>query len=81
VQGAVDSWADDAFPQDKATGKFLDADKVRKIHHHGEFFDIEGPLNIARMPQGYPVLFMAGQSAAGQELAAKHAETLFVSAK
>lgn len=76
-----DSWAEDAFPQDKATGKFLDADKVRKIDHHGEFFDVQGPLNIARMPQGYPVFFMAGQSEPGRELAAKHAECLFVSAK
>lgn len=76
-----DSWADDAFPQDKESGKFLDADRVRKIHHHGEHFDVEGPLNVARAPQGHPVMFMAGQSEPGREFAAKHAEALFVSAK
>lgn len=76
-----DSWAGDAFPQDKESGKFLDAERVRKIHHHGEYFDVEGPLNVARMPQGYPVLFMAGQSEPGREFAAKHAECLFASAK
>lgn len=76
-----DSWAEDAFPQDKATGRFLDADRVRRTDHHGEFFDVQGPLNIARSPQGYPVLFMAGQSEPGREFAAKHADCLFVDAR
>lgn len=76
-----DSWAEDAFPQDKATGKYLDADRVRKIDHHGEFFDVQGPLNVARMPQGYPVLFMAGQSEPGRDFAAKHAELVFANVR
>ncbi|MEZ3159584.1 LLM class flavin-dependent oxidoreductase [Microbacterium sp. BWT-B31] len=76
-----DSWAADAFPQDKATGRFLDADRVRRIDHHGEFFDVQGPLNVGRSPQGHPVLFMAGQSEPGRDLAARHAECLFASAR
>jgi alkanesulfonate monooxygenase len=75
-KGLWDSWAPDAFPQDKATGRFLDAGKVRTLDHRGENFTVRGPLNVARSPQGYPVLFMAGQSDPGRELAAQHADCL-----
>jgi N-acetyl-S-(2-succino)cysteine monooxygenase len=76
-----DSWADDAFPQDKATGKFLDSTRVRTIDHRGENFRVKGPLNVARSPQGWPVIFMAGQSDPGREMAAKHADAMFASAR
>jgi len=72
-----DSWADDAFPQDKATGRFLDPSRVRNIHHRGKHFNVKGPLNVARSVQGRPVVFMAGQSGPGMELAARHADALF----
>lgn len=42
--------------------------------HKGEFFQVQGPLNIERPMQGYPVIAQAGQSEPGQELAAKTAE-------
>jgi FMN-dependent oxidoreductase (nitrilotriacetate monooxygenase family) len=76
-KGLWDSWADDAFVQNKATGQFLDPTRVRALNHVGKHFQIKGPLNVARMPQGYPVLFTAGQSEDGRELAAKHADCLF----
>jgi FMN-dependent oxidoreductase (nitrilotriacetate monooxygenase family) len=77
VKGLWDSWSPDAFPQDKATGQFLDPAKVRMLNHHGKHFDVQGPLNVPRTPQGYPVVFMAGQSGPGRELAAQHADALF----
>ena len=76
-KGLWDSWADDAFVQNKATGQFLDPTRVRALNHVGKHFQVKGPLNVARMPQGYPVLFTAGQSEDGRELAAKHADCLF----
>lgn len=76
-KGLWDSWAPDAFPQDKATGQFLDSTRVHTLDHRGEHFTVRGPLNLARSPQGYPVLFMAGQSEPGRELAAQHADCLF----
>jgi FMN-dependent oxidoreductase (nitrilotriacetate monooxygenase family) len=76
-KGLWDSWAPDAFPQDKQSGQFLDSTKVRNLNHSGEYFTVKGPLNLARSPQGYPVLFMAGQSEPGREMAAKHADCLF----
>ncbi|WP_428487785.1 LLM class flavin-dependent oxidoreductase [Rhodopila sp.] len=77
AKGLWDSWAEDAFVQDKATGQFLDPTRVRVLNHVGKHFSVKGPLNVARMPQGYPVLFLAGQSEDGRELAAQHADCVF----
>jgi alkanesulfonate monooxygenase len=76
-KGLWDSWADDAFVQNKETGQFLDPSRVHTLNHKGKHFQIKGPLNVARMPQGYPVLFTAGQSEDGRELAAEHADCIF----
>jgi N-acetyl-S-(2-succino)cysteine monooxygenase len=73
-KGLWDSWAEDAFIQDKASGRFLDASRVHTLDHVGEHFQVKGPLNVSRSPQGYPVLFFAGQSEAGRELAAEHGD-------
>ena len=77
VKGLWDSWADDAFPQDKATGRFLDPAKVQVLGHKGRHFQVAGPLNAPRPPQGHPVVFSAGQSEAGRELAARHSDCIF----
>jgi FMN-dependent oxidoreductase (nitrilotriacetate monooxygenase family) len=77
VKGLWDSWGDGAFIQDKVTGQFLDPGKVHVLNHVGKHFSVKGPLNISRSPQGQPVLFMAGQSEGGKELAARHADALF----
>lgn len=77
VEELWDSWADDAFPADKASGIFADASKLATADHRGEFFTVRGPLNVSRPPQGYPVQFQAGGSPAGQELAASTADAVF----
>jgi alkanesulfonate monooxygenase len=79
VKGLWDSWAADAFPQDKATGQYLDPNKVHVLNHKGNHFSVRGPLNVARAPQGYPVIFSAGQSDPGKELIASTADCLFAS--
>ena len=76
-KGLWDSWAEDAFLQDKATGRYLDISKVRLLNHKGKHFSVRGPLNVARCPQGYPILFSAGQSDPGRELAASMADCMF----
>ncbi|QEZ43938.1 LLM class flavin-dependent oxidoreductase [Cupriavidus oxalaticus] len=77
VKALWDSWEDDAFIGDKNTGRFVDTGKLAPVAHHGTFFDVHGPLNLPRPPQGHPVLFQAGGSADGRELAALHAEAVF----
>jgi FMN-dependent oxidoreductase (nitrilotriacetate monooxygenase family) len=77
VKGLWDSWADDAFPQDKATGQFLDPAKVHALNHRGPHFQVAGPLNAPRPVQGHPVIFSAGQSETGKELSAATADCVF----
>lgn len=77
VRGLWDSWDEDAFPQDKSTGQFLDPGKVHLLNHRGKHFSVRGPLNVARPPQGHPVIFQAGQSEGGLELAAATADCVF----
>jgi FMN-dependent oxidoreductase (nitrilotriacetate monooxygenase family) len=77
VKGLWDSWAADAFIQEKETGRYLDKERVHVLNHVGKHLSVKGPLNVARMPQAYPVLFLAGQSEQGRELAAKHADCVF----
>lgn len=77
VKALWDSWEDDAFVGDKNSGRFVDTGKLQPIAHHGTFFDVQGPLNLPRSPQGRPVVFQAGGSADGRELAALHAEAVF----
>lgn len=77
VKGLWDSWADDAFIQDKESGVFLDAQKVRKLDHRGDNFAVRGPLNAARSPQGQPVIVVAGASDAAKDLAARTADVIF----
>ena len=47
------------------------------LNHKGQHFSVRGPLNVARPPQGYPVIFQAGSSEVGRELAARTAEAVF----
>jgi FMN-dependent oxidoreductase (nitrilotriacetate monooxygenase family) len=72
-----DSWEDDAHVLDKSSGIFVDTAKVHPIDHRGNSFQVRGPLNIARPPQGRPLLVQAGSSEAGKEYAARFAEAVF----
>ena len=77
VVGLWDSWADDAFIRDKASGLYFDPAKMHVLDHKGEYFSVRGPLNIARPIQGRPVVVQAGASEAGRQLAAETAEAVF----
>jgi alkanesulfonate monooxygenase len=77
VLGLWDSWDDDAFVYDRDNGLFFDRDKLHVLDHKGEFFSVQGPLNVPRPPQGYPVVVQAGASEHGIELAAQYAEAIF----
>ncbi|WP_248923987.1 LLM class flavin-dependent oxidoreductase [Paenibacillus hamazuiensis] len=77
VKGLWDSWEDDAFIRNKETGQFIDPSKMHRLNHKGEFFSVQGPLNIARSKQGQPLVFQAGSSEDGKNLAAKEADAVF----
>tara|TARA_R110002073_G_scaffold226630_3_gene387434 strand:- start:294 stop:1607 length:1314 start_codon:yes stop_codon:yes gene_type:complete len=77
VTGLWDSWDDDAFIRDQASGIYFDPAKLHVLDHHGEYLDVRGPLNVARPLQGWPVIVQAGASDAGRALAAATAEVVF----
>lgn len=77
VQGLWDSWEDDAFVRDREKGQFFDRSRLHKLEHAGQYFQVEGPLNIQRSPQGQPVIFQAGSSTDGIELAGKYADAVY----
>lgn len=72
-----DSWEDNAVVADRQTGLFIDTGKMHVADHAGEYFKVKGPLNASRPPQGYPVIFQAGASDRGLELAGATAEVVF----
>lgn len=78
TRGLWDSWEDDALIRDKESGVFFDPEKLHKLNHKGEFYEVAGPLNIARSKQGHPVIFQAGASESGRDFAAKTADAVFV---
>jgi N-acetyl-S-(2-succino)cysteine monooxygenase len=77
VRGLWYSWDDDAFVRDRQAGIYYDPKKLHELNHKGAHFSVKGPLNVARSPQGHPVLFQAGSSEVGRELAARTAEAVF----
>ncbi len=77
TQGLWDSWDDDAVIRDRASGRFFDPAKLHRLNHKGRFFQVAGPLNAPRSPQGQPVIFQAGSSDAGIGLAGKYADGVF----
>ncbi|MFG1285171.1 LLM class flavin-dependent oxidoreductase [Xanthobacter autotrophicus] len=77
VKGLWDSWEDDAFLRDKVSGTNFDPRKLHVLDHRGRHFRVRGPLNVARSPQGHPVVVQAGASEDGRDLAGASAEAIF----
>src|SRR5262245_52142365 len=77
VKGLWDSWEEGAFPFDKQAGRFFEEGKMHVLGHKGKFFAVRGPLNVACLPQGHPVIVQAGASEQGRELAAATADLVY----
>jgi FMN-dependent oxidoreductase (nitrilotriacetate monooxygenase family) len=77
VRALWDSWEDDALVTDQGSGLFVDESRVHAINHRGRYFDIAGPLNLTRPPQGQVVLLHAGTSDRSRELGAREADVIF----
>lgn len=71
------SYPHTAIKADRASGQFANVDDIEEIHHHGEFFDVLGPLNIPTHPSGRMPFFQAGASDAGRNFAAHVADVMF----
>ncbi|MFF7730375.1 NtaA/DmoA family FMN-dependent monooxygenase [Streptomyces sp. NPDC008001] len=58
-----DSWTPEGVP--------------RPFAHHGRHFSVSGTFDVARSPQGHPVVIQAGDSGEGREFAASAADVIF----
>ena len=77
VCGLWDSWDPGSKLLDRENCKFFDPDGLHVLNHEGEFFKVRGPLTAYRSPQGQPVVFQAGASDDGRQLAGETAEVIF----
>ncbi|AYO38180.1 LLM class flavin-dependent oxidoreductase [Serratia sp. P2ACOL2] len=72
------SWEDGAVLADRQRRIYADAQKIHKVIHRGEFYQVEGYHLSSPSPQRTPLLFQAGSSSRGIQFAARHAECTFV---
>lgn len=77
VLGLWDTYEDDAFIRDKERGIFLNHHKMHHVNYRGDYFSVEGPLNISRSVQGRPVLYTAGTSENFMEIATSYTDGVF----
>lgn len=69
------SWDADAIVEDTERGVFADFEKVRPIHHKGEFFQVRGPINTAPLEEE-PVMVQAGASGRGRDFAGAYSDVI-----
>ncbi len=80
VTGLWDSFDDDAFCRDKASGIYVHPDRIHALNYQGEHFQVRGPLKMARPPQGFPVSAQGGASEEGRQVGAASADVIFSAA-
>ncbi len=73
-----DSWGDGALVRNPQTPMFADPALVQPINYSGKYYNVRGPLNVSRSPQGRPVFLQAGASDRGKDFAARWADVVFV---
>ncbi|AWB94558.1 LLM class flavin-dependent oxidoreductase [Agromyces badenianii] len=73
-----DSFEDDAFVADAASGAYLDPQKLHATDFHGEHLSVTGPLNVARPVQGHLPIVHAGTSPRSRLFAAQSADLALV---
>ena len=72
-----DSWSDDWFVGDKEAGVLFAAEAAQPIDFEGRHFQVAGPLNAPRSPQGQVPILHAGTSPESFELGARYADVRF----
>lgn len=70
------SWPSGSIHADR-DGLYANPERIRQVDFRGAHFQAAGPLNVPSPPQGEPVLFQAGASHQGRDLAARYAEGIY----
>jgi alkanesulfonate monooxygenase SsuD/methylene tetrahydromethanopterin reductase-like flavin-dependent oxidoreductase (luciferase family) len=76
-----DSWEDDAFVRDKQSGVFVDGARIHAIDHKGPRFNVKGPLNVARPPQGQVIVAHRVADSRSAAFAGRHADIAILGAE
>ena len=76
VQSLWGSWGQDAWIHDQISGQFAKSEQIQPIDFYGQYVGSRGPLYIPPSEQGQPVIFHAGGSPNGHELAGKFANVV-----
>lgn len=79
VNALYDANEKDAVTRRASGSVAVDPARFHRIDYKGRHFSVEGPLNVAPLPQGRPVQFQAGQSEAGITVGARYAEVVYTS--
>ena len=86
VQLVTDLWAsfpNEALKFDKQSGLYADAAQVHEVAHKGDYYSVQGPLNVPAFEKvngnGRIPLVQAGASATGRRFAASIADAIFAS--
>lgn len=74
------SWPPEARIANPNTREYLDVTAVRPINHDGEFYRVEGPIDLPVRTPEMPVLVQAGASAEGIDSAVRQADVVFAAA-
>lgn len=77
VTALWDSFEDDAMLRDKASGIYVDLDKVHRPEIENRYYKAHQPLRMERPPQGYPVIAQAGTSAEGMAFGGATADLIY----
>ena len=58
-------------------GNYADTSQLAALNHRGRFFQVAGPLNVPVVDECRPVIFQAGSSTQGRDLAAVWADAIY----
>jgi FMN-dependent oxidoreductase (nitrilotriacetate monooxygenase family) len=68
------SWNDGALIADPAAGRYADGSLLAPVHHRGEYFELDGPLNAIPFTDGNPVIVSPGGSGRGLDFAGANSD-------
>jgi alkanesulfonate monooxygenase SsuD/methylene tetrahydromethanopterin reductase-like flavin-dependent oxidoreductase (luciferase family) len=75
-----DSWEDDAIIRDRATGRYVDRDKLHYVDFEGRYFSVRGPSITPRSPQGHPLVMVHADHEPANGLAVTGADLVTIDA-
>ncbi|MGV9720148.1 NtaA/DmoA family FMN-dependent monooxygenase [Nocardia beijingensis] len=77
VRAIWDAWDDGAIATSQQSPSWARAEAIHPVVRTGPHFDVTITPTLPRSAQGHPVIFQAGDSPAGRDFAAAHADVIF----